>query len=284
MEKISLVMASRNEGEELQNTLHSIYDSVDKYDPEIIVIDDASEDGSCNNLDSRVNLVVNHKQMGMSRGRERGLRFASGEVLCILDPHMRFEKGLFDRLYDVAKEGCFAQPKIGVLHRQDNLGWEAEIKWKSNLKFVGSSWTKKATNQALMCPAWAFPRMFLSSVLEFYDTDARWWWDDSTISVWAKFHKIAICRLVEFTAQHLFKQNSSKTWGSVKNGSVRKANYQAYTKIFHPLTCRYLFGIEDGGLKDDATKKITDCEFFSSIGDRNLITEGDYGSVTAIEN
>ena len=279
-------MATRNEGGELKKTLNSLYDSIDKYDPEIIVVDDYSMDGSCNFIDSHILLVHNHKQMGMSRSRECGLKMSSGEVLCILDPHMSFPKGLFGRLYDIAVTGCFTQPKIGRLAKKEIGSWEAGISWNSKTKHIQSKWENNPKNQALMCPAWAFPRKFLDPILKFYDNDAFWWMDDSAISAWTKLHSIPIIRIKDLVAGHLFKSAFDKTWGMINSLELNYWNCEAYKRIFHPQTCKNLFGISWGQkeMEEDSTKTISDYEFFCSIVGKEKVISGKDGSVMRIDS
>jgi len=282
--KISIVMASRNEGEEVKNTLNSLCDAIDKHTPEIILIDDFSTDGSCDAIDPHVQLIRNRVRRGMSYSRRLGLERATGDVLCILDPHMRFPKGLFDALYDIASTGCFAQPRIGGLESAGERSSEAEINWNSKWQYVICNWEKKAKNQGLMCPAWAFPRAILPPILALYDDDAFWWYDDSTISAWAMIHGIPIVRIQEMAVGHLFKRSFEKSWGDISDEELRRWNQAAYKKIFHPQTCEHLLGIASWGgtLKEDATRVMSDYDFFCSIADKEKVSRGPEGSCLGI--
>ncbi len=66
--KISVIIPSRQEGEEVLLTCESFLKAgVD----EVIVVDDASVDGSCNNLPEEVLVVRNNEFMGVGRARNQ---------------------------------------------------------------------------------------------------------------------------------------------------------------------------------------------------------------------
>jgi glycosyltransferase involved in cell wall biosynthesis len=93
---ISVVIPARNERKCLRETVLSIVSTSGNQHPfEIIVVDDASSDGGCNDLQlsqSRVRLTViqERTRLGIGRARNRGVLAAKGDILFITDAHMTF--------------------------------------------------------------------------------------------------------------------------------------------------------------------------------------------------
>jgi glycosyltransferase involved in cell wall biosynthesis len=95
---ISVIIPARNERKCLRDTVASIISTSGNRHPiEIIVVDDASSDGGCNDLrlsQSRVRLrVIREKtRLGVGRARNRGAQDAEGDILFITDAHMIFPR------------------------------------------------------------------------------------------------------------------------------------------------------------------------------------------------
>ena len=86
--KVSIIMAAYNAidhiGESIQSVLHQTYQNW-----ELIICDDASEDGTWDFLDTldddRIHLSRNDKNMGASRSRNECLAAANGDFIAVLD-------------------------------------------------------------------------------------------------------------------------------------------------------------------------------------------------------
>nr|WP_296485434.1 glycosyltransferase family 2 protein [uncultured Acetatifactor sp.] len=88
---------------------------------EVICVDDASTDASLHILeeyvqrDSRVKIVRNTHNMGLTSARNRGYRYAEGEYLYNIDGDDMLQQGALLRMHDCAKE-----------HNLDLLGFSAK--------------------------------------------------------------------------------------------------------------------------------------------------------------
>jgi glycosyltransferase involved in cell wall biosynthesis len=99
--RVSVVVASHNEGQRLWKTLESIVESCQGLDYELIVADDASIDDSISEAKARfprVIFVQNEERKGASPTKALGARNARGEVLVFLDGHTKPEPGAVERL------------------------------------------------------------------------------------------------------------------------------------------------------------------------------------------
>jgi glycosyltransferase involved in cell wall biosynthesis len=103
---ISVVMPARNEGARVLATLRSILATRTLHGPiEIVIVDDASEDGCCGNLiydipalqQQHPGLAVRirrlHERSGVAPARNEGAALARGDVLFITDSHVAFCPG-----------------------------------------------------------------------------------------------------------------------------------------------------------------------------------------------
>ncbi|WP_329904837.1 glycosyltransferase family 2 protein [Porphyromonas pogonae] len=91
--KLSVIITLHNEGDELKNTFDSLFNHTAKGALEVIVIDDASNDGYdykivCSFYD--VIYVKNPIRLGVASSRNIGVEMASCLYVMLLDAHMRF--------------------------------------------------------------------------------------------------------------------------------------------------------------------------------------------------
>jgi GT2 family glycosyltransferase len=90
----------------LELCLKSVQDAVAFIDSEIIVVDNKSEDGSCDmvkKLFPEVKLIENKNNYGFSKGNNIGVAEAKGEYLCILNPDTVVAEDTFIKLLEFAE-------------------------------------------------------------------------------------------------------------------------------------------------------------------------------------
>jgi GT2 family glycosyltransferase/lipopolysaccharide/colanic/teichoic acid biosynthesis glycosyltransferase len=100
---ISIVIVTHNSLSPVEKCLESI----ERYPPaaefEIVVVDNASTDGTPEMIGSRfpsVELIANRENTGYSRGVNRGIRSSTGRLLLVLNPDIEVGEGSIDRLVD----------------------------------------------------------------------------------------------------------------------------------------------------------------------------------------
>ena len=118
---ISIIIPVYNAANTIHNTLLSVMEQTGS-DFEIIVIDDCSEDESVDIIkrtaenDSRVILIQNNVNQGVSASRNKGLAVARGEYIRFVDDDDPLPEGSVVNMYKVAKEND-SDLVIGVMER-----------------------------------------------------------------------------------------------------------------------------------------------------------------------
>lgn len=110
--QLSVIILNYNVRYFLELCLKSVEAALVHIDAEIIVIDNLSNDDSCDMVRQqfpKVQLIANSENFGFSIGNNIGVAQAKGEYICILNPDTVVGEDTFKELLDVAK-------------RQDNLG------------------------------------------------------------------------------------------------------------------------------------------------------------------
>jgi GT2 family glycosyltransferase len=132
--RVSIVIASHNEGQRLIRTIESCVETAGSLDYEIIVADDASQDGSADAAAAQfplVRVVRNDLRLGASPTKAAGAREASGEIFIFLDGHTKPEPGALPALVDDVSlfgELAAVTPAIAVLDDRE---------WINDLSRVG---------------------------------------------------------------------------------------------------------------------------------------------------
>jgi GT2 family glycosyltransferase len=99
--RASIIIAAHNEGDRLTRTLGSIVETAGKLDYEMIVADDASVDGSIDEVRkrfSRARIVQHSSRKGASATKALGADQAQNDIFVFLDGHVKPEAGALERL------------------------------------------------------------------------------------------------------------------------------------------------------------------------------------------
>jgi GT2 family glycosyltransferase len=108
---ISVVIISRNEGEELARTVANIRETLPASRRELIVVDDGSEDGSTGFLDGAPDVVVyRSERLGVAKARNFGASRSTGDIVLFADAHVRAPEGWHEPLIDALRD-----PTVGAV-------------------------------------------------------------------------------------------------------------------------------------------------------------------------
>ncbi|MFN3689658.1 MAG: glycosyltransferase family 2 protein [Fimbriimonadales bacterium] len=112
--RLTVQIVNWNAREPLRAALRSLLAHPPQFDYEIIVLDNASSDGSVPMLEKEfpeVKCIVSERNLGFSRGHNLAARAAQGEYLLILNPDTEVLPGALDALVAYAER----HPEVGII-------------------------------------------------------------------------------------------------------------------------------------------------------------------------
>jgi GT2 family glycosyltransferase len=111
---LSIVILNYNVRFFLEQCIISVQRAVGNLDAEIIVIDNASSDGSCEMVRTKfpyVTLISNTENVGFSKANNQGVAIAKGAYVCILNPDTAVAEDTFLKCWKYAEK----HPKLGAI-------------------------------------------------------------------------------------------------------------------------------------------------------------------------
>jgi GT2 family glycosyltransferase len=144
---LSIIIVNFNVKEFLQNLLSSIEKSSGNISKEIIVIDNASDDGSVEIIREKfpsVRLIASQKNLGFGRANNLGLEISKGKYILLINPDTIVQEDTFQKLiYFMEKTpeaglvGCKVLNSDGTLQLACRRGFPGP--WTSFTKVTGLS-------------------------------------------------------------------------------------------------------------------------------------------------
>ena len=110
---VSVIIVSWNARDYLAQCLRSLSDGACRYPMEVVVVDNASTDGSPEMVTrdfASVRLIRNESNLGFARANNVGIRTSTGKYLCLVNSDVRVLPECITRLV----EYCEAHPKTGM--------------------------------------------------------------------------------------------------------------------------------------------------------------------------
>ncbi len=144
---LSIIIVNYNVKEFLQNLLTSIQKSSLQITKEIIVVDNASDDGSVEIIQEKfpdVKLIANKENIGFGNANNIGLKLASGKFILLINPDAIVQEDTFQKLIeffertpDAGIAGCKVLNSDGTLQLACRRGFPGP--WTSFTKVTGLS-------------------------------------------------------------------------------------------------------------------------------------------------
>lgn len=100
---LSVIIVNYNVKEFIQNLIQSIYKAASSITYEIIIVDNASTDGSVEFLREKfpeIKIIANKSNLGFSKANNQGLKIAKGEYLILLNPDTLVREDTFTTMID----------------------------------------------------------------------------------------------------------------------------------------------------------------------------------------
>lgn len=124
--KLSIVIVTYNPGVVLQQCLDSIPESIPDHSPEIIVVDNASQDGTPERIRQGypdVHLICREENSGFAAGVNRGLEAAGGEFVLLLNPDVILRPNSLSKM-------------VAFLDRSSETGITGARSWRAEQKIA----------------------------------------------------------------------------------------------------------------------------------------------------
>ena len=152
MVEVSVIVVSWNAKSYVQECIASVTRSALSVPFEVIVIDNASNDGTpdmVRRLFPRVCLITNEENLGFAKANNQGLQTATGKYLCLVNSDVNVPPECLQAMYDFMVRNT----KVGVLGPR-MLTSEGHL---------GRSWMRFPTVWNCLCSALALPSVFRRS-------------------------------------------------------------------------------------------------------------------------
>ena len=154
--RTSIIIPAHNEGHALAKTVQSVKETmkIDGQSAEIVISDDASSDGSVDEVRNTVGVRIEsfNDRSGVSRTKHQGARMAAGDVLIFLDGHCKPEPGALQRMVENVESTngeALITPRICGL---DDNSWEIQYDqpgfgYRANLDTMTNEWVELSDMQ-----------------------------------------------------------------------------------------------------------------------------------------
>jgi glycosyltransferase involved in cell wall biosynthesis len=212
---ISIIISCRNEVDNLKKTIDSILNSKNSLSFEIVVVDDGSEDGSCNFLNTtmdyykKVKLIFSEK-VGIAPARNLGAKASKTKYLFFCDAHISVPDNWLDSMIQTL-EGSNGDVIIPAIKNMENEDRGYGGIWNSNLEFIWLGKPENTTAEIPLAPGCVLgiKREVFEAVGGFHSNLKLFGVEDQEFSLrlWLFGYKILIDTSVE--VNHLFKANNS---------------------------------------------------------------------------
>jgi GT2 family glycosyltransferase len=107
MNTLAIIIVSYNTRDDLDNCLRSLHDRPPQTPHEIVVVDNASQDGSVDMVRSqwpKVRVIATHSNVGFAAANNEGIRRTSSELVLLLNSDTIVPDGAIDRLVGALHE------------------------------------------------------------------------------------------------------------------------------------------------------------------------------------
>ena len=249
---VSVVYAARQEGEEVMATVKSALAAATG-PIEVIVVDDASSDGSCDHIEElnapgkAVKWIRLQSPVGAGMARNIGFAAARGRVVVSSDAHMRYPAGLWHEVggFCIEKQ-AIACPGCAAMFGGPQ-GWGAQLNYHRDGK-IGCSYyrtkgVKPEHTTGVLGACYFLPREIFDELARWPSTMGLWGYEESTLNTWAIMHGYPIYCFPKYTVRHLYRSEAAKgskvpPWGAPPLSDLHLNHACNHAALFDPITYR----------------------------------------------
>jgi GT2 family glycosyltransferase len=236
---VSIIVLTWNGKQHLKTCLDSCLAQSYK-NLEIIVVDNASTDGTCDYIRKnypRINIITNGKNLGFAEGNNVGIRAAKGEWIFVLNNDTKLKKNCVEELYKAVK----GKPSVGMASPKMHL-WEKDIDTLGlQLSRKGYSYDikKPGKNPVAPCGGAAFYSMEMLNKIklkrddgqyDYFDSDYFIYYEDLDLGLrgqltgwkcmhapYAELNHLHGATMGKFSSRQVFYGDRNRSWTLIKN-------------------------------------------------------------------
>jgi len=157
--ELAIIIVSHNTKAELENCLRSLHQHPPRVSHEVVVVDNASKDGSVEAVRSDwpgVRVIPLDRNTGFAAGNNAGIRQSASDLVLLLNSDTIVPEGAIDRLVSALRElprAAVVGPRIVDGHGQPELSFGsmigpfAELRRKMLVRFVSADRLTAMTSQ-----------------------------------------------------------------------------------------------------------------------------------------
>lgn len=166
---ISVLIVTWNRKDDVLETLQSVYEQAYQ-EFEIILVDNGSEDGTVVAVSSfypNVRIIALEKNIGISAGRNAGIKIAKGEIIFCLDSDANLSNNAFVNLINRFQ----SDPKLGIINSKIVNAYTKRLD-------TGPGWAyseEQKANQNIEFLSWSFSEGGAAIRKEVLDTVGNFW-------------------------------------------------------------------------------------------------------------
>lgn len=271
---IAAVIPAWNEGDEVAATVQSLSESIEQARLTVIVIDDGSTDGSCDDLDGAT--VARHSEpLGVGRSRNAGWELAcdaGADVVTFHDAHMRFPPGAIEALAPQALRGdaVLCSKSKGMEHQNpDFCGWGCNLFYNAR-DGLQAKWRPAPESRAAFCPVpvpmgacYVMSRRTADHLEAatgrlWDDVAGRWGFSEQALAVKAFLLDIPVLVARDVVTRHLYRAANPVTsagrekWRNVTHVTAILFGRRLFDRHFRPYCERHLSPREVARIADAA--------------------------------
>jgi GT2 family glycosyltransferase len=139
--RITVVIISRNEGQELAATVCNLRETLPASRRDLIVVDDGSTDGSVAFLEGAGDVrVLRSERLGVAKARNFGASHAAGDIVLFADAHIRAPADWYEPLVEALRDPAVGAVAPGIFSLTDPerrgfgldlIGAELHARWRN---------------------------------------------------------------------------------------------------------------------------------------------------------
>lgn len=135
--QVSIIIVNYNTKELIKNAIQSVFDKTENIDYEIIVIDNASQDGSVedlkNTFQEKIKIIESKENLGFGRANNLGIKQAQGKYIFLLNSDIELINNAIKTFYDYMEQNEHVGVCGGNLFNKKNIVEESYVMFKDSI-------------------------------------------------------------------------------------------------------------------------------------------------------